>query len=76
VAKNAKISASKLNLKAKNINVKILLKPSYKLWVEAACLGENWFGKKLPKGRNFAQSGHTGWSLQKWTRVQVTGSKK
>jgi hypothetical protein len=59
VAQNTEISSSKLNLKAQNIHIKLLLKPLYKPWVETACLGENWFCKKWPKWRNFAQSGHT-----------------
>jgi hypothetical protein len=46
VAKNTKLSTSKLNLKAQNVNVKLLLKPSNKPWVETACLGENWLSKK------------------------------
>jgi hypothetical protein len=46
VGKNTKISPSNLNLKAKNIQIKPLLKPSNKPWVETACLGENWLSKK------------------------------
>jgi hypothetical protein len=45
-AKNTKSSASELNLKAQNIHIKILLKPSNKPWVETACLGENWLSTK------------------------------
>jgi hypothetical protein len=59
VAQNTEISTSKLNLKAQNIHIKLLLKPFNKPWVEPACLGENWLCKKWPKWRKFAQSGHT-----------------
>jgi hypothetical protein len=46
MAKNTKATASELNLKAQNIHIKILLKPSNKSWVETACLCENWLSKK------------------------------
>jgi hypothetical protein len=46
VAQNTEISTSKLNLKAQNIHNKLLFKPLSKLWVETACLGENWLCKK------------------------------
>jgi hypothetical protein len=46
VTQNTEISTSKLNLKAKKIHIKLLLKPLNKPWVETACLGENWLGKK------------------------------
>ncbi len=39
--KAAKISTSKLNLKAQNIHTKLLLKPYDKPQVETSCLGEN-----------------------------------
>jgi hypothetical protein len=45
VAQNTNISTSKLNLKAQNIPIKLLLKALNKPWVETACLGENWFSK-------------------------------
>jgi hypothetical protein len=44
--KSNEISTSKLYLKAKNIHIEILSKPLNKPWVETACLGENWLGKK------------------------------
>ncbi len=40
VAKNTKSSTSKLNLKAQNFKIKLLLK-----WVETASLGGNWLSK-------------------------------
>jgi hypothetical protein len=46
VAQNTEISTSKLNLKAQNIHIKLLLKPLNKPWIETACLGENWLCKK------------------------------
>jgi hypothetical protein len=46
VAQNTELSTSKLNLKAQNIRIKLLLKPLNKPWVETACLGENWLCKK------------------------------
>ncbi len=46
VAENAKISTSEPNLKAQNINIKLLLKPYNKPWVGTACLGENKLRKK------------------------------
>jgi hypothetical protein len=42
-----KISTSKLNLKAQNLHIKVLVKPKNtynKPCVETACLGENWLG--------------------------------
>jgi hypothetical protein len=41
MAKNAKVATPKLNLRAQNINIKQLLKPYDKPWVQTACLGEN-----------------------------------
>jgi len=41
VAKNAKISTPKLNLKALNIHIKQILKPYNKPLFQTACLGEN-----------------------------------
>jgi hypothetical protein len=41
MAKNAKIYTPKLNLKAQNIHIKLILKPYIKLRVQTACLGEN-----------------------------------
>jgi hypothetical protein len=46
VAQNTIISTSKLNEKAQNTHIKLLLKPSNKSQVEAACFGENWCSKK------------------------------
>jgi hypothetical protein len=57
--KIAKISTSKLNLKAQNIYIKLLLKPLNKPWVKTDCFGGNWFCKNWSKRQNFAQSGHT-----------------
>jgi hypothetical protein len=59
VAQNAKTLTSKLNLKPKNIQIKLLLKPSNKPWVKIACLGLKNLCKKLSKWGNVAQSGHT-----------------
>jgi len=39
-------STTKLNVKAQNIHIKLLLIPSNKLRVETACLGEKWLSKK------------------------------
>jgi len=41
VAKNAKISTPKVNLKAQNIHIKLIFKHHNKPRVQIACLGEN-----------------------------------
>jgi hypothetical protein len=46
MAKNAKVATPKLNLRAQNIHIKLLLKPYDKSWVQTACLGENYYPKK------------------------------
>ncbi len=56
MAQNTKIATSKLNLKAQNIHIELLLKPMNKPWIETDCLAENWLCKKWPKWQNFAKS--------------------
>jgi hypothetical protein len=43
VGQSTEISTSKLNLKAQNIHIKLLLKPLNKPWVETDCFSENCF---------------------------------
>jgi hypothetical protein len=52
-------SASVFNLKAQNIYIKILLKPSNKPWLETARLWENRLSKKVASTTKFRPSGHT-----------------
>jgi hypothetical protein len=60
-----KYQTSMLNLKSQNMHIKRILNPQNtfnKSCAETAHLDENWLCKKLPKRRNFAQSGHTVWN--------------